>query len=91
MAANRALGVDTLPSHMQEAVNLWVGRAVALGGFVGFLVGRINLPDTPILNNLGHTQLQILSAIVSLILIAVHLGVSLCVTEKVLESHAFDG
>lgn len=36
MAANRTLGVDTLPSHMQEADNLWVGRAVALGGFVGF-------------------------------------------------------
>jgi len=90
MAADRALGVDILPSHMQETVNLWVGRAVALGGFVGFLVGRINLPDTPILNCLGNTQLQILSAIVSLVLLTVHSGVSLFVTEKVLESRAPD-
>jgi hypothetical protein len=76
---------------MQETVNLWVGRAVALGGFVGFLAGRVDLPQTPILNYLGHTQLQILSALVSIVLVTVHSGVSLCVTEKVLESHAPDG
>ena len=75
---------------MQETVNLWVGRAVGLGGLVGFLAGRVNLPNTPIFNRLGNTQLQILSAIVSLVLISVHFGVSLCFTEKVLETRAPD-
>ena len=55
---------------------------------MGFLAGRVDLPNTPILNCLGRTQLQILSAIVSLVLITVHAGVSLCVTEKVLVSRA---
>lgn len=78
--------MDTLPTESQEEANLWTSRAVGLGALTGFFVGHLDLGSIPILNLLGKTQLQILSALVAITLLGFHSFVSSIVTERVLLS-----
>jgi solute carrier family 45 protein 1/2/4 len=84
MAADRALVVDILPRMVQQAANLWICRTTSFGSLIGFFIGHLKLGDLPIIKALGRTQLQILSALVSIGLISFHLIVSGLVKEKVL-------
>ncbi|KAF9525301.1 major facilitator superfamily domain-containing protein [Crepidotus variabilis] len=81
-AVDRALLVDTLPPATQASGNAWAARMLGLGSVVGFFVGNINLPK--ILPFLGHTQLQVLSVVVSFLLLAGHLIMAVSVKERVL-------
>ncbi|KAF8963511.1 major facilitator superfamily domain-containing protein [Flammula alnicola] len=89
-AVDRALLVDTLPSSDQAAGNAWAARMLGVGSVVGFFIGNINLPR--LLPFLGKTQLQVLSVIVSLLLLGGHTVMASLVKEKVLiKSLSADG
>ncbi|KAJ3515315.1 hypothetical protein NLJ89_g1827 [Agrocybe chaxingu] len=89
-AVDRALLVDTLPSSSQAAGNAWAARMLGVGSVVGFFVGNINLPrHFPFL---GSSQLQVLSVIVSFLLLAGHVVMAVMVKEKVLlKTSSIDG
>ncbi|KJA17812.1 hypothetical protein HYPSUDRAFT_145931 [Hypholoma sublateritium FD-334 SS-4] len=81
-AVDRALLVDTLPPSDQPAGNAWAARMLGVGSVVGFFVGNINLAR--LLPILGNTQLQVLSVIVSVLLLGGHSLMAIFVKEKVL-------
>ncbi|PFH53502.1 hypothetical protein AMATHDRAFT_54630 [Amanita thiersii Skay4041] len=81
-AVDRALLVDTLPPFVQPAGNAWAARMLGIGSVIGFFVGNINLPT--ILPFLGQTQLEVLTVIVSLLLLGGHIMMALLVKERVL-------
>lgn len=81
-AADRALVVDTLPPSQQEKGNAWAGRMFGTGSLAGFFVGNINLVS--ILPFLGTTQLQVLSFLTSVLLMATHGLTAYSVKERVL-------
>ncbi|KAJ7468281.1 major facilitator superfamily domain-containing protein [Mycena galericulata] len=80
-AVDRALLVDTLPSSMQASGNAWAASMLGFGSLVGFFVGNLNLPS--FLPFLGSSELQVLSVIVSVLIIAGHLTTAVLVKEKV--------
>jgi len=83
MSVDRALLVDTIPSSEQPLGNAWAARMLGVGSIIGFFVGNIsNLPHN--LPFLGKTQLQVLSVIASLVLLAGHLLMAGLVKERVL-------
>jgi solute carrier family 45, member 1/2/4 len=82
MAMDRALVVDVLPISEQAAGTAWAARMNLLGGVVGFFTGTISLPS--IFPFFGRTQLEVLSVIVSVLLLGVHLIIAICVEEQVL-------
>ncbi|KAG5653717.1 hypothetical protein H0H81_011122 [Sphagnurus paluster] len=82
MAMDRALLVDTLPPSAQADGNAWAARMLGVGAVVGFFVGTI--PLTSMFPFLGTTQLQVLSVIVSLLLLGGHLIMIFFVKERVL-------
>jgi hypothetical protein len=88
-AMDRALLVDTLPSSAQASGNAWAARMLGVGSVVGFFVGNINLPS--ILPFLGKSQLQVLSVVVSLLLLGGHLVTAGLVKERVLLKNNIDG
>ncbi|KAF9474838.1 MFS general substrate transporter [Pholiota conissans] len=81
-AVDRALLVDTLPPSDQAAGNAWAARMLAVGSVVGFFIGNVNLPL--LLPFLGSTQLEVLSVVVSLLLLSGHSIMAALVKEKVL-------
>ncbi|KAF5324984.1 hypothetical protein D9619_009553 [Psilocybe cf. subviscida] len=81
-AVDRALLVDTVPSSNQAAGNAWAARMLGVGSVVGFFVGNVNLPR--LLPFLGKSQLQVLSVVVSGLLLAGHCVMAIFVKEKVL-------
>ncbi|KAF9463203.1 major facilitator superfamily domain-containing protein [Collybia nuda] len=81
-ALDRALLVDTLSPALQAAGNAWAARMLGFGAVVGFFVGTIPLPS--LFPFLGTTQLQILSVIVSLLLLGGHILMAICVKERIL-------
>jgi solute carrier family 45 protein 1/2/4 len=103
-AVDRALLVDTLPPSQQASANAWAARMLGVGSVVGFFMfallscgifmclccliysGNINLPS--ILPFLGKTQLEVLSVVVSLLLLCGHLIMAIMVKERVLCSKA---
>ena len=82
MAMDRALLVDTLPPDMQASGHAWAARMQAFGAVIGFFVGSIPLPS--IFPILGTTEIQVLSFIVSLLLLLGHIITAICVKERVL-------
>ena len=62
---------------------------LGVGSVVGFFVGNINLPS--ILPFLGKSQLQVLSVVVSLLLLGGHLVTAGLVKERVLLKNNKDG
>ncbi|KIK58055.1 hypothetical protein GYMLUDRAFT_705185 [Collybiopsis luxurians FD-317 M1] len=82
MAVDRALLVDILPSTLQPAGNAWAARMGVFGNVVGYFAGNLDLPS--ILPIFGHTELQILSVVTSLILLGSHTVMAASVQERVL-------
>ncbi|KAG8908297.1 hypothetical protein FRB99_007831 [Tulasnella sp. 403] len=85
-AADRAILVDLLPPSEQELGNAWAGRMFGLGSVAGFFVGNVDLPKT--LPFLGKTQLQVLSVVTSIFLMATQGLTAASVSEKVLVKDA---
>lgn len=81
-AVDRALLVDTVPPSEQLSGNAWAARMLGVGSVVGFFVGNIDL--IRIFPFLGDTQLEVLSVVVSILLLAGHLVMSILVKERVL-------
>ncbi|KAG6886815.1 hypothetical protein C0995_004311, partial [Termitomyces sp. Mi166 len=82
MAMDRALLVDTLPPAAQASGNAWAARMLGTGSVVGFLFGTIPLPK--LFPFLGTTELEVLSVIVAILLLAGHTLMAVCVKERVL-------
>ncbi|EUC63666.1 MFS transporter, sucrose transporter [Rhizoctonia solani AG-3 Rhs1AP] len=90
-AVDRALLVDVLPPSQQAAGNAWAGRMFGLGSVAGFFIGGINLPN--VFPWLGRTQLEVLTVVSSISLLALHGVTAISVEEKVLvvDGGASDG
>ncbi|KAJ3934206.1 MAG: hypothetical protein NXY57DRAFT_890642 [Lentinula lateritia] len=82
MAVDRALLVDVLPSILQPSGNAWAARMGGFGSVVGYFAGNLDLPS--LLPIFGHTELQILSVVVSIILLGSHIIMASSVSERVL-------
>ncbi|KAH7871070.1 uncharacterized protein C8R40DRAFT_1055634 [Lentinula edodes] len=82
MAVDRALLVDVLPSTLQPSGNAWAARMGGFGSVVGYFAGNLDLPS--LLPIFGHTELQILSVVVSIILLGSHIIMASSVSERVL-------
>ncbi|KAJ3982178.1 sucrose transporter [Lentinula detonsa] len=82
MAVDRALLVDVLPSTLQPSGNAWAARMAGFGSVVGYFAGNLDLPS--LLPIFGHTELQILSVVVSIILLGSHIIMASSVSERVL-------
>ncbi|KAF9242259.1 hypothetical protein BU15DRAFT_86856 [Melanogaster broomeanus] len=80
--ADRALLVDTLPTAEQSTGNAWAAGMLAVGSVTGFFVGNLNLPQ--LFPFFGNAQLEVLSAIASLLLFTTHIWVCSHVKERVL-------
>ncbi|KAG6827803.1 hypothetical protein H0H92_010409 [Tricholoma furcatifolium] len=81
-AMDRALVVDTLPPAAQASGNAWAARMLGIGSVVGFFVGTIPLPS--MFPFLGTTELEVLSVIVSVLLLAGHTVMAIFVKERIL-------
>ncbi|KAJ2923915.1 hypothetical protein H1R20_g13179, partial [Candolleomyces eurysporus] len=66
----------------QASGNAWAARMLGVGSVVGFFVGNIDL--TRIFPFLGSTQLEVLSVVVSLLLLAGHIAMAFLVKERIL-------
>ncbi|KAL5639507.1 hypothetical protein ACGC1H_006221 [Rhizoctonia solani] len=90
-AVDRALLVDILPPSQQAAGNAWAGRMFGLGSVAGFFIGGIHLPN--VFPWLGRTQLEVLTVVSSVLLLALHGVTAVSVEEKVLviDGGASDG
>ncbi|KAJ7172933.1 MFS general substrate transporter [Mycena crocata] len=82
-AVDRALLVDTLPPSKQAAGNASAAVMLGFGSVVGFFIG--NLPLTTLLPFLhAESELQALSVLVSIVLLASHGLTAALVRERVL-------
>ncbi|THV02069.1 hypothetical protein K435DRAFT_963326 [Dendrothele bispora CBS 962.96] len=81
-AVNRALIVDSIPPSLQPAGNAWAARMQGMGSIIAFFIGYLDLP--PLLPFLGSTELQIISILVSIILVGAQVITGLMVNERVL-------
>ncbi|KAE9386924.1 hypothetical protein BT96DRAFT_1082268 [Gymnopus androsaceus JB14] len=82
MVVDCVLLVDILPATLQPSGNAWAAQMAAFGSIIGYFVGNLNLPS--LLPIFGHTELQILAIVVSLILFGSHVIVAWSVNEHVL-------
>ncbi|KAE9392071.1 hypothetical protein BT96DRAFT_288398 [Gymnopus androsaceus JB14] len=82
MAVDRALLVDILPATLQPSGNAWAAQMAGFGSVIGYFAGNLDLPS--LLPIFGHTELQILAIVVSLILFGSHVIVASSVNERVL-------
>ncbi|KAJ4480223.1 major facilitator superfamily domain-containing protein [Lentinula aciculospora] len=89
MAVDRALLVDILPATLQPSGNAWAARMGGFGSVVGYFAGNLDLPS--LLPIFGHTELQILSVVVSIVLLGSHILVAASVSERVLVKSNSDG
>jgi len=81
-AVDRALLVDTLPRAEQANGNAWAAIMLGIGSVCGFFFGGIDMPS--LLPFLGHTELEVLSAVGSILLIGTHLTTITAVKERIL-------
>ena len=82
-ALDRALIVDVAATEDQAEANAWAARLCGIGSVLSFLIGDLDLPSVAP-RFLGKTQIQIISVLVSAILVATHAAVVFCVEEQVL-------
>ncbi|KAJ6469195.1 hypothetical protein C8R47DRAFT_950499, partial [Mycena vitilis] len=80
-AVDRALLVDVLPPALQASGNAWAALMLGLGSMTGFFVGILDLPE--LLPLLGTSELQVLSVLVVLLLLAGHLATAVLIKEAV--------
>ncbi|PWZ03283.1 hypothetical protein BCV70DRAFT_197512 [Testicularia cyperi] len=84
-ALDRALMVDVAAVEDQAQANAWAARLCGIGAVLSFLIGNQDLPSiTPSI--FGKTQIQIISTLVTLILLVTHGIVLWLVEEQVLVS-----
>ncbi|KAJ7840426.1 major facilitator superfamily domain-containing protein [Mycena leptocephala] len=81
-AVDRALLVDTLPPAIQASGNAWAASMLGLGSVIGFFVGNLDLPA--LLPFLGSSEMQVLSVLVVLLIVAGHLTTAVLVKESVM-------
>ncbi|KAF8339114.1 uncharacterized protein EI90DRAFT_3286622 [Cantharellus anzutake] len=82
IAGHRGLLVDILPASEQDIGNAWMGRMGAVGGLMAHFIGNMSLPE--LFPFLGNTQIQIISVIMSIIVLLTNGGTILSVQERVL-------
>ncbi|KAJ1032757.1 hypothetical protein NDA16_000778 [Ustilago loliicola] len=82
-ALDRVLMVDMAATEDQAEANAWAARLCGVGSVLSFLIGNLDLPSI-FPRFLGTTQIQIVSVLVSAILVATHAFVVLRVEEQVL-------
>ncbi|EPQ28217.1 uncharacterized protein PFL1_04044 [Pseudozyma flocculosa PF-1] len=82
-ALNRALMVDVASIEDQAAANAWAARLSGTGSVLSFCIGNLDLPGT-FPRAFGTTQIQILSVLTCLVVLATHAVVVLRVHEQVL-------
>ncbi|SPO22405.1 related to general alpha-glucoside permease [Ustilago trichophora] len=82
-ALDRALIVDVASTEDQAEANAWAARLCGVGSVLSFLIGDFDLPSVAP-KFLGTTQIQIITVLVSAILILTHAVVVFCVEEQVL-------
>ncbi|KAJ6597805.1 major facilitator superfamily domain-containing protein [Mycena vulgaris] len=80
-AVDRALLVDTLSPAMQSSGNAWAALMLGMGSVMGFFVGNLDLPS--FLPFLGSSELQVLSVIVSGLILIGHITTASLVREEV--------
>ncbi|EIW74070.1 MFS general substrate transporter [Coniophora puteana RWD-64-598 SS2] len=83
-AVDRALLVDTLPTSDQPGGNAWAARMLAVGSVAGFYIGNIDL--TRIFPILGDEELEVLTALAAILLLATQAITCFCTKERVLVS-----
>ncbi|KAI0088334.1 major facilitator superfamily domain-containing protein [Irpex rosettiformis] len=83
-AVDRALLVDTLPPSEQPDGNAWAARMLGVGSVAGYFIGNVDM--TKVFPFLGNTELEVLSVVGSLLLIASHVATAVNVKEKVVVS-----
>ncbi|GAO45934.1 MFS general substrate transporter [Saitoella complicata NRRL Y-17804] len=66
-ASSRTLIVDSVSPQLQSSANAWGSRMIGIGNVFGYLSGYMNLPRY--LPALGFTQMKVLCAIASAVLI----------------------
>ncbi len=82
-ALDRALMVDVASTEDQAEANAWAARLCGVGSVLSFLIGNLDLPSiTP--SFIGKTQIQIISVLVTFILVVTHAIVIFRVEEQVL-------
>ncbi|THH15535.1 hypothetical protein EW146_g4950 [Bondarzewia mesenterica] len=81
-AVDRALLVDTVPTSEQANGNAWAACMLGIGSVAGFFIGNVDMPS--VFPLLGKSELQVLSVISSILLIATHLFTASMVKERVL-------
>jgi len=67
MAVDRAILVDVLPSSKQALANAWGARMGSIGRMLGFFIGTIKL--RPVFPFLGTTEMKVLTALGTLLLV----------------------
>lgn len=82
-ALDRALMVDVASTEDQAEANAWAARLCGAGAVLSFLIGNLDLPSIAP-RFLGTTQIQIVSVLVSTILVTTHALVVFRVDEQVL-------
>ncbi|SNX82668.1 related to general alpha-glucoside permease [Melanopsichium pennsylvanicum] len=82
-ALDRALMVDVATTEDQAEANAWAARLCGVGSVLSFLIGNLDLPSLAP-RWLGTTQIQIISVLVTAILLSTHALVLLRVQEQVL-------
>lgn len=86
-ALDRALMVDVATVQEQAEANAWAARLCGLGAVTSFLIGNLDLPAL-VPSIFGTTQIQIVSVLVSVILLSTHACVLWLVQEQVLSPHS---
>lgn len=82
-ASCRALVVDCLPASQQQIGSAWASRMIAIGNFVGYLVGTLDM-KTIFGTTFGDTQIKQLCVLSFSTLLTTVLITSISVTERVL-------
>ncbi|RIA80349.1 major facilitator superfamily domain-containing protein [Glomus cerebriforme] len=80
-ASCRVLIVDNLPPSLQEEGTAWASRMIGIGNVIGYFMGFANLVE--IFPFLGKTQMQVLCALASIIILSSDILTCWAVNETV--------
>lgn len=81
-AVDRALLVDSLPAEKQPDGNAWAARMLGIGSVAGYFIGNVDM--TKVFPFLGDTELEVIVAVSSFLLVISHVVVAICVKERIL-------
>ncbi|GBC03127.1 hypothetical protein RclHR1_00050035 [Rhizophagus clarus] len=80
-ASCRVLIVDNLPPSLQEEGTAWASRMIGIGNVIGYFMGFANLVE--MFPFLGRTQMQVLCALASIIILSSDILTCWAVNEKI--------